>query len=1276
MDFTSPKISLEKSWKFTPQVLFLIILGIFVNLVFSISIWYSLKSILPPSPQSELVEITATSETYKNPDGTYTAKFYATQKYYKENPNDPNEPWKEIDTTIVPSIREGYDWEMTNALYKMYFKNDPTSENAIRIEQGPSFLVYQAKGFRWLTDTEEGELSSFNYAAPSIDKNIITWPGAPELKITLRNNETKEEWKIKDKNSLPSISEDKISDSLLVIEFILNLSSDLKILVNEKLWNGEKLTLAGSEFLTLRDSQENIFANINLPIIIDQGGKMPNNLTNGTYIISKHGEDIILQLGIEGHFLAEAKYPILIDPIISPGGGGNTLRPRSINWCHMHGAINVCHPSATVIPETMAGFNYNYDVMPWPAPTQAGQFFNWNPEPAPGKAQYFNSRSYVAFDTSSIDPGATINDVDINFDTIFDVGGQTITWIGKGFTLNVRKHDWGGSVGWSDWIDFELNRGDKPIVGSRFFATGSSPPGSFSIDINNSVILKGGTTKIAIASDREEDNRDPTSMGSQPLHYGGDGDMELISFQIPSLTVNYSPSAPPPPLGDCDTLLNPPIIDEGETARFTWNALDAVSCNMWGDDGWTSFPFNSGDHDTVPVLSAGTYHFGGSCTGSGGENIPCPTRTLTINSPAVPSMTVSWNCNPATWELRANLSWDSAGAGEQYRVNVYDQWSFLRWSADTFNTSITTGTLFPEFSYRFEIALLSTGWTWVETGLQQSPPCAPPAPTLSVNLTVDPSSGDAPLNDIDLTADISGTASGTINYTFYCDRSDDGTNITPGWAAKFDGVFDDPKTAIDVCDYSSPGIYTAKVIAERESLADEDRETITVTAPPIPDFSIFISPDRDIDAGESTTYDVIVNSIGNFEGDVTIYASVYDSQDDEGNDKNNNYGWACWGNSGVCDEAGGKLCLCNCNKADVMRDGRVTIGDVLFLHSYPAPTSCAVEYPDENSVGRYNCNRADANHDGTVNSLDSDFIGTYMGQTCSQLKDISLEFSPGPETAITVPAGGSASATLTISSSETTPGGTLYVRATGVHTDTELDNGPERTASALLNITAAPNNPPSAINLSVEEGNYCTATAPPIFLKWVFTDPDAFDFQSAYQVQVDNNSNFSSPEVDTGKVISNSKTYPPPNLTYNTTYYWRLMVWDDKGDPSTDWIVGPSFTTASPPPDPSFECSLDTTPRDWKSNCNELGAIIGETVYFKNFNPQTGPAYGTYQWEFFDSDNNLLEAKSDQEVDYIFLEDEEYTVKHTVIDDGVSCDTSKPINISEVLPEWREIPPT
>jgi hypothetical protein len=109
-----------------------------------------------------------------------------------------------------------------------------------------------------------------------------------------------------------------------------------------------------------------------------------------------------------------------------------------------------------------------------------------------------------------------------------------------------------------------------------------------------------------------------------------------------------------------------------------------------------------------------------------------------------------------------------------------------------------------------------------------------PPLTLSVALSANPSSGTAPLTGVDLTADVSGTATGYINYTFYCNRSDNGTNVTPGWCHKRDSTNINPYTVIDCCNFSSAGTFTAKIIVERGTLQAESRINIQVNLPSPP----------------------------------------------------------------------------------------------------------------------------------------------------------------------------------------------------------------------------------------------------------------------------------------------------------------------------------------------------------------------------------------------------------------------------------------------------------
>ncbi len=103
------------------------------------------------------------------------------------------------------------------------------------------------------------------------------------------------------------------------------------------------------------------------------------------------------------------------------------------------------------------------------------------------------------------------------------------------------------------------------------------------------------------------------------------------------------------------------------------------------------------------------------------------------------------------------------------------------------------------------------------------------------------------------------------------------------------------------------------------------------------------------------------------------------------------------------------------------------------------------------------------------------------------------------------------------------------------------------------------NCPPSASTNLQQSSNYCSAELVHI-LSWKFNDTSG-DIQSKYRVQVGNNSNFSSLEVDSGEISSASASYTAPKLSsFNTLYYWRVMTWDSASQASP-WSATANFTT-------------------------------------------------------------------------------------------------------------------
>jgi hypothetical protein len=235
------------------------------------------------------------------------------------------------------------------------------------------------------------------------------------------------------------------------------------------------------------------------------------------------------------------------------------------------------------------------------------------------------------------------------------------------------------------------------------------------------------------------------------------------------------------------------------------------------------------------------------------------------------------------------------------------------------------------------------------------------------------------------------------------------------------------------------------------------------------------------------------------------------------------------------------------------------------------------------------------------------------------------------------------------------------------------------------------NQPPSATNLSVDPPNstdYCGITGyPRVRLKWQFSDPG--DSQSAYQIQVANSSGFSPLFLDTLKIISptgQSQTFviqpPYSTLFWNTTYYWRLKVWDSQDTPSTDWIV---YLNNTPPPE-SFTTAIHSYPYP-DFTLSPQNPAIGEVVTFTDnskcysspgnteYSCSTGGSI-SYLWDF--GNGQTPTTKGNATTTYTITGPK--TVRLTITDNSLtpagSCDTTRQVAITLPLPEYQEVPPT
>ena len=119
-----------------------------------------------------------------------------------------------------------------------------------------------------------------------------------------------------------------------------------------------------------------------------------------------------------------------------------------------------------------------------------------------------------------------------------------------------------------------------------------------------------------------------------------------------------------------------------------------------------------------------------------------------------------------------------------------------------------------------------------------------------------PTSGTKPLNNVSVTASVSGTATGNTLYELDC-RNDGFYEIQSS------SISETSYTFATKCSYSSSGNYTIKVKAARQSLSETDTISISVAEPPsdLTIQSISASPSSPA-PGDTITYSVVVKNQG------------------------------------------------------------------------------------------------------------------------------------------------------------------------------------------------------------------------------------------------------------------------------------------------------------------------------------------------------------------------------------------------------------------------------
>jgi hypothetical protein len=284
----------------------------------------------------------------------------------------------------------------------------------------------------------------------------------------------------------------------------------------------------------------------------------------------------------------------------------------------------------------------------------------------------------------------------------------------------------------------------------------------------------------------------------------------------------------------------------------------------------------------------------------------------------------------------------------------------------------------------------------------------------------------------------------------------------------------------------------------------------------------------------------------------------------------------------------------------------------------------------------------------------------------------------------------------------------------------------EAVKSKEINVVS--NLPPQAQALTAQtQGSFCCGVTgyPPVILSWQYSD-DNGDDQSDYQVQIASDSGFAN-IIDDFKCSAHPGTcnpvlpspsnisYNPTSLSWASTYYWRVKVWDSQGadsswvepDPSQnpfttishpypyvdfDWspqyptkdevvqfcsvaetetIIIPCPPEEEPCPTQTIIICSDTSPQGY-ANRSVCYKGIGNTDY----NYCNIPTYGgTFLWTItegagtFDPIRN--ENTPNPQITFTGTK-----IKLAVTDaDGNTCPQEYSIEVRLPLPKWKEIKP-
>ena len=439
-------------------------------------------------PHADAVELAARrwerGACFANPDGTRTYICGGAPMHYQQDGE-----WREIDNRWQPSPAP-WNYQMTACGYQAFALSRFDAGRMVRLERAGHYVTYQPMALNWSNDLDQ--IQQIAMPAP-VDGAVtnsgadnlcqggeLRWSGAygPGLDFTYTPS-THFFRKILSIDSLSRIGAPAAyitagGNPVLQLNFVF--ASDLDLWIDGAKWDASSRRDTAS-IVEFRDTARLCHWWWAVPHATDADGKT----IAGTLRVKRQGASLYVSVLVPHAWLAGAEYPVRVDP--------DTYYGETTDG-HIDGLGSVTY---NVTRTTSDSFTTTGTTM------RVGQWVD--------EGTYYIHRTYLEFDTSAIDDGATVTQANLYLTCTND-------WSTTDFTVRVHKYDWTSPIASGNMeanYDGALaSTYDADWRSTSGMSTGTSY-GSSNLDTTWVKKLAGEKTRYALLSNEDIGNSPPSN---------------------------------------------------------------------------------------------------------------------------------------------------------------------------------------------------------------------------------------------------------------------------------------------------------------------------------------------------------------------------------------------------------------------------------------------------------------------------------------------------------------------------------------------------------------------------------------------------------------------------------------------------------------------------------------------------------------------------------------------------------------------------------------------